>query len=114
MSHFSHSHLAYSEAKAALTSVGIWQEVIHNASLARLDHRLLRHLFNGDSREYVGVQRKLSFGNFCRRIRRAQGKSGGSVRWQFLFFLFFKKVFTISDNTWDGQAAEEAQLPTSY
>lgn len=110
MSHFSYLHLAYSEAKAALTSVGIWQEVIHNALLARLNHRLLRHLFNGDSREYVGVQRKLSFGNFCRRMRRAQGKSGGSVRWQFLF----KKVFTISDNTWDGQAAEEAQLPTSY
>lgn len=91
LSHFSYSHLAYSEAKAALTSVGIWQEVIHNASLARLDHRLLRHLFNGDSREYVGVQRKLSFGNFCRRIRRAQGKSRGSVRWQFLFLFFFLK-----------------------
>lgn len=79
MSHFSYLHLAYSEAKATLTSVGIWQEVIHNALLARLNHRLLRHLFNGDSREYVGVQRKLSFGNFCRRMRRAQGKSGSSV-----------------------------------
>lgn len=108
LSHFSYSHLAYSEAKAALTSVGIWQEVIHNASLARLDHRLLRHLFNGDSREYVGVQRKLSFGNFCRRIRRAQGKSGGSVRWQFLFLFFLKKC--LQSVTTLGMAKRQRRL----
>lgn len=96
LSHFSYSHLAYSEAKAALTSVGIWQEVIHNASLACLDHRLLRHLFNSDSREYVGVQRKLSFGNFCRRMRRAQGKSGGSVKWSGFFFFFLKCLQSVT------------------
>lgn len=42
-------------------------------------------------------------------MRRAQGKGAG-VGWG---GVNFKKVSTISEETWDGQAAEEAQLQSA-